>query len=206
MSKGRNINWWFYNEFKVPESFPYKQLEYHVKNNLIGVPKCVICGTFAKFSSGGYNQTCGNPECFSALKSRITEQSSFSHKYKDTELTYQGPLEFTFLESFEEYYGSLEKLIEVMKRGPVVEYLKVNEYYLSTYQSDFIDTNEGIVYEVKSKWTFDKKGTDPIMLETNLRKLEALLKAGYKVVLVLDEEEIDITTESIKLFRLKGLK
>jgi hypothetical protein len=57
--------------------------------------------------------------------------------------------------------------------------------------SDFIINDT--IYEIKSRWTWNKHGKDLILEEKNKAKLTTALREGYNVILILDKEEINAT-------------
>ena len=73
-------------------------------------------------------------------------------------------------------------------RGPSIQYI---DYYGKTrwYLSDFIIEN--VVYEIKSDWTWNRRGKDKILEQNNINKLIATKKAGYDVKLIREGKEID---------------
>jgi hypothetical protein len=115
-------------------------------------------------------------------------------RYKNTTMYYQGSHELKFLEKKELEYGSVELLLENVKRGPTFKYFDPTENKERNYFSDFIIDN--IVYEIKSTWTWNnrKKGSD--IENTNKAKLDAVINNGLKVVLVKDFIEEDYQSSS----------
>ncbi len=107
--------------------------------------------------------------------------------FKGSLLTYQGSYELQFLEDLEIEHG-FEWVIANVKRGPIIKYVDPTDNTERIYISDFIigDT----IYEIKSSWTWNKKGRDVILEEKNKEKLTACVDQGYNVVLVLNKEKI----------------
>jgi hypothetical protein len=107
-------------------------------------------------------------------------------QYKNTNLYYQGSYEKRFLDSLVLQKG-IEWVFENVKRGPVIKY-KFQEMERN-YMSDFIIDNT--IYEVKSNWTWNKRGKDLLLEGKNITKLKAARDAGYKVKLIREGKEID---------------
>lgn len=107
--------------------------------------------------------------------------------YKNTGIAYQGTYEFDFLQSLESKHG-LEWVTATVKRGPSVWYIDPIDNTKKLYISDFVIYNT--VYEIKSNWTWNKRGTDLELESRNKAKLNQCLSEGYEVVLVLEREEI----------------
>ena len=103
--------------------------------------------------------------------------------YKTTDLHYQCSYELKWLTELENTHG-YDWLIAHVKNGPTIEYfnpvIRAVRFYFADFQID--DT----VYEIKSRWTWDGKGAYPDRLAVNIAKLDATVKSGYKVVLILD--------------------
>lgn len=108
-------------------------------------------------------------------------------KYKDTEINYQGTFEFEFLEDLEVKHG-LSWLVSNVTRGPCVWYNHPIDKEERLYISDF--SVQGVVHEIKSEWTWNKYGTDLDLENINRAKLDACVKAGYSVVLVIWKKEV----------------
>jgi len=106
--------------------------------------------------------------------------------YKDTKLLFQGSYELKFLEALEEQHGT-DWITENVRRGPTVWYDDPNGKE-RLYISDFIIGNT--IYEIKSGWTWDHKGADPLLEELNKAKLTRCVELNYNVILVLNGEEI----------------
>lgn len=107
-------------------------------------------------------------------------------KYKNTKINYQGSYEFNFLSSLEEKYG-INWLEQNVIRGPIFWYIN-SKGSKKLYISDFIIDN--VIYEVKSKWTWNKHGTDFDLEFDNIAKLKECVRQGFKVILVLEGQEI----------------
>jgi hypothetical protein len=108
-------------------------------------------------------------------------------EYKNLGIPYQGTYEFDFLETLEKVYGS-DWISKNVKRGPCVWYLDPEDNTKKLYISDYIIDNT--IYEIKSNWTWNKKGKDPILENRNKAKLNQCLLEGFEVVLVLERKEI----------------
>mgnify|MGYP001281155190 CR=1 FL=1 len=108
--------------------------------------------------------------------------------YKNTEIAYQGSYEFIFLEVLENK-NSIEWLKENVRRGPSIWYIDPMTQKKRLYISDYIIGNT--IYEIKSLYTWNKKGKDLDLENLNRAKLNECLAQGYKVVLVLDKKDIE---------------
>jgi len=106
--------------------------------------------------------------------------------YEGTELYYQGTYEKRFLDRLVEKYG-LAWVNQNVNRGPTVKYI-INEYERN-YLSDFIIGNT--IYEIKSNWTWNRRGKDLQLEKQNIAKLTASIDAGYNVKLIREGKEID---------------
>lgn len=107
-------------------------------------------------------------------------------QYKETTLMYQGSYEFNFLEKIEKSYG-LGWVGTNVTRGPSLWYTDTN-FTKRLYISDFLIDNT--IYEIKSKWTWNKHGIDMDLESNNKAKLTACIEQGYSVILVLEGQEI----------------
>lgn len=111
--------------------------------------------------------------------------------YKNSSVTYQGSHEFEFLEMLEQKNG-FSWITENVVRGPTFWY---NDPVTNTerlYISDFIIN--GTIYEIKSYWTWNKKGSDKDLDLKNKAKLKAAITSGYNTILILDGNEINAST------------
>lgn len=109
--------------------------------------------------------------------------------YKDTEIPYQGTYELAFLQGLEKQFG-LNWVKNNVSRGPSVWYIDPVDGVKKLYISDFIIQNT--IYEIKSKWTWNKTGMDPNLELRNKAKLLECVKLGYTVKLILEKKEITI--------------
>lgn len=111
--------------------------------------------------------------------------------YKGTKLTYQGTLEYEFLDELE-FENGINWLTSNVKRGPSLWYTDPTDGVERLYISDFVIDNT--IYEIKSSWTWDKHGKDLVLREKNKAKLTSCVAQGYNVVLVLNQTRIDYET------------
>jgi len=107
--------------------------------------------------------------------------------YKNTKLVYQGSYEYHFLEELEYQYG-IDWISKNVKRGPSFYYIDPNDLEEKLYISDFIIGNT--IYEIKSSWTWNKKGRDLLLQKQNIKKLTKCVEEGYDVILVLNQEKL----------------
>jgi hypothetical protein len=93
------------------------------------------------------------------------------HKFKDTNITYQGSYELDFLEKF---YDKID-----IENGPSVPYLFEGKN--KVYHSDFYIPSKNLIVEIKSDYilTLDK--------EINEKK-EFCLKQDYNYILILNKD------------------
>lgn len=107
--------------------------------------------------------------------------------YKDTSIPYQCSYEYSFLEDLENKHG-IDWVISNVSRGPSIWYSDPVTLEKRLYISDYIIYNT--IYEIKSSYTWNKKGKDIILENLNKAKLKECLSRGYTVILVLDKKEI----------------
>lgn len=112
-------------------------------------------------------------------------------KYKNLDLLYQGSYEYEFLEYLESIHG-IDWISEKVARGPSLWYNDPVTNKRKLYISDFLIDNT--IYEVKSSWTWNKKGQDLDREKTNKEKLQEATRKGYNVILILDGKEINART------------
>jgi hypothetical protein len=111
--------------------------------------------------------------------------------YKNTIVNYQGSFEYEFLEILEDKHD-IDWIIKNVVRGPSIWYIDPTTNTERLYISDFLIEN--VVYEIKSSWTWNKRGKDFDLENKNKAKLAAIIKNGYDAILVLDGREINATT------------
>jgi hypothetical protein len=109
-------------------------------------------------------------------------------EFKETGITFQGTYEYEFLEELEVEFG-LDWITLNVKRGPSVWYIDPTDNSKRLYISDFIINNT--IYEIKSSWTWNKHGKDPLLEKKNKAKLTECINQGYNVVLVLNQKRIN---------------
>jgi hypothetical protein len=107
--------------------------------------------------------------------------------YKNTKINYQGTFEYSFLEDLESKNG-IEWIISNVSRGPSIWYMDPVDNTKRLYISDFLIDNT--IYEIKSKWTWNKHGDDMELERKNKAKLDECINQGFKVVLVMNGKEI----------------
>jgi len=92
------------------------------------------------------------------------------HKYKDTDLTYQGSYELDFLDKF---YGKID-----IENGPSIKYVanKKNK----VYHSDFYIPTKNLIVEIKSSWT--------LKLDVDIEeKKKATIANGFNYIMIMDK-------------------
>jgi len=117
------------------------------------------------------------------------KKSGLIKSYLDTDLYFQGSYEKKFLDKLLEQYG-IEWVKTNVKRGPNIKY-KDPIGVQRTYMSDFQINNT--VYEIKSNWTWNRRGQDLLLQQINLLKLKSAVDSGYKVKLIKEGKEIVFT-------------
>jgi hypothetical protein len=108
--------------------------------------------------------------------------------YKDTNTPYQSTYEYCFLEDLENKNG-IKWIIDNVRRGPSVWYIDPKTLTKRLYISDYIMYNT--IYEIKSSYTWNRKGKDLDLENLNRAKLDECVTRGYKVILVLDKKDIE---------------
>lgn len=105
----------------------------------------------------------------------------------ETGIRYQGTYELRFIQQCKAIYG-IQWTKENLHRGPSVQYI---DYYGKPrwYLSDFQIGNT--VYEIKSDWTWNRRGLDKILEQNNINKLNAAKQAGFEVKLIREGREIE---------------
>jgi len=103
--------------------------------------------------------------------------------YKHITLNCQGSYEYAFLNKLESKFG-LSWIEENVSRGPNIWYIDPATNKKRLYISDFQIGNT--VYEIKSSWTWNKKGKDMNLEEKNKAKLQQCINEGYNVELILN--------------------
>lgn len=102
-------------------------------------------------------------------------------KYKNTLIYYQGTYELYFIELVEKM-----GLLHELKNG------KQYNYYLDgikhTYHTDFYFKNKNI--EIKSSWTYNKKGQDFNLELINKTKWKSVIECGDEIIILIDKNQI----------------
>lgn len=103
------------------------------------------------------------------------------HKYKETELTYQGSYEYHFLECLEK-----RGLLNQVTNGGSFEYEFLGQKHM--YHTDFFFRGQHI--EIKSGWTYDGNGTNLLLKELNHTKWGAVTAVGALIKVLKSKREI----------------
>jgi hypothetical protein len=114
-------------------------------------------------------------------------EKSKQMSYHSTGIRCQGSYELKFLDTLVSKY-SKEWVKDNVMRGPSIQYIDTTEKQ-RWYLSDFLIGN--VVYEIKSNWTWNRRGKDLILEQNNINKLKATLAVGYDVKLIREGVEID---------------
>jgi len=101
-----------------------------------------------------------------SLKTRL-----LIHKFRETDLWYQGSYELDFLEKF---YDIID-----IKRGPSIKYIYNKKDKI--YHPDFYIPSLNLIIEIKSSWTLK------LDLEINEKK-KYTKKNGYKYILIINKD------------------
>ena len=107
--------------------------------------------------------------------------------YKNTKINYQGTFEYNFLDDLENKNG-IEWVISNVSRGPSIWYTDPIDNTKRLYISDFLIDNT--IYEIKSEWTWNKRGGDMELESKNKAKLDECVNQGFEVVLIMNGKEI----------------
>ena len=103
------------------------------------------------------------------------------------DIYYQASYEKDFLDEMIGRYG-VKWCQDNIKRGPNTKYICPISGRERLYKPDFLI--EGTIYEIKSKWSWDHRGMNPEAAKINAAKLDTMKENGYKVILVLEHQEI----------------
>jgi len=106
----------------------------------------------------------------------INKSKSVITRYENTGLVCQGGLERTFLNFIKEV-----SMLDKIKRGPTIRYL---DYFSNKFRNYFSDYYIQNIFEVKSKWTYDRSSKVLSLRKTCNSKFKAALEAGYKLYIV----------------------
>jgi hypothetical protein len=117
-------------------------------------------------------------------------------KYKTTDILIQSQNEYDFMQELENEHG-INWVRENVQRGHFVWYVDPETNQRRIYFPDFQIGN--LVYEVKSRWTWDKKGSDNSLRMINEAKLDEVCRSGKEVILIIDGEVIEWTPEKQSL-------
>lgn len=111
-------------------------------------------------------------------------------QYKHYNIYYQSLLEKQFLELLEDSNGS-NWFSHNVQNGLLFQYFNPKKNKESIYESDFLISNE--IYEIKSRYWWDKNGNDTLLEEININKLNSAAKT-HQVWLILNNKKIDWNT------------
>ena len=117
----------------------------------------------------GYDHPTKCPEIFEKAQSSAYK----THKYKDTDINYQGSYELDFIQY------CIKNEIEFTK-GPTIRYLMNNKNRV--YHSDFYISKYNLVCEVKSEYTFNYD------YEENIIKKQYSINSGYNFLFLIDND------------------
>lgn len=94
-------------------------------------------------------------------------------KFKNTELTYQGNYEYSFLE-----YCEMNGILDKIKRGPIIKYF--NGERQAIYYPDFYYEELNLIIEIKSTYTYN------LHKEINELKKFACINKAYNFIFIID--------------------
>lgn len=118
------------------------------------------------------------------MKQIMASRTHRTLAYKHTNLYYQGTYELFFLDVCESF-----SILDYIKNGMTFRYDyldKVNRLYISDFYVPF--RNE--IIEIKSKWTYNKKGSCSILENKNLTKQKCVIEDGYNFKFLIGKAEI----------------
>jgi len=113
------------------------------------------------------------------------QMSAFKAKtYKNTTIYYRGSYELDFLEKYYNKYSDI-------KNGPSIKY----KYKLKNriYHTDFYIPSKNLIVEIKSSYYYNKYKEMCITKET------AVIKSGYKYLLILDKNYVNDQVRCLSL-------
>src|SRR3989304_856041 len=113
------------------------------------------------------------------------------HKYKDTEITYQGSYEKYFLELLEE-----KGLLNEVTNGKSYDYIFEEKQHV--YHTDF--SFRGKQIEIKSGWTYNNNGKNLKLQEINETKWQSVRKFGDSIVVLINKSEISGFIKALQQF------
>ena len=162
-----------------------KSLETRIKSGI--VKTCQIAGGKTRRESGHYDRLAKKMQehWLENPHNNLGPRGEWI-MYKETGIAYQGTYELCFLEDLENKMG-IDWVVEHVKRGPSIWYIDPKTLKKRLYISDYIIYNT--IYEVKSLYTWNKKGKDLDLENLNRAKLSECITQGYEVILVLDKKE-----------------
>lgn len=103
------------------------------------------------------------------------------HRYKNTEVFYNGSYEKYFLELIEE-----KGFLSDVSNGQSFEYEHGGNKHV--YHVDFSFRDKQI--EIKSGWTYNKNGTDLELQKLNETKWKSVRDSGYNLIVLINKSEI----------------
>jgi hypothetical protein len=129
-----------------------------------------------------------NPMQCKEVFNKAQKSSCKIQTYKNTDLTYQGSYEKTFLELMEE-----KGFLNLISNGKHYEYKLKNKKHI--YYSDYLFVETTI--EIKSSWTYNKNGKDKDLELENETKWQSVRNFGDKIIILKSKKEIKNFLENI---------
>jgi len=105
------------------------------------------------------------------------------HRYKNSNILYQGSYELFFLEKLEEKFG-----LNILSNIPKFTYILNGISH--TYFPDFYIKELNLIIEIKSTWTFNKNGKDKISEIRNITKWNSVKNKNYIFKALFTKKEI----------------
>jgi len=105
--------------------------------------------------------------------------------FKNSGIYYQGSYELHFLELMEQH-----NMLALVSNGLSFKYDyldKVDRLYVS----DFFISNLNEVIEIKSKWTYNRKGSDMVLENQNLAKMATVINEGRNFKFLIGKVKIE---------------
>jgi len=119
------------------------------------------------------------------IMNRIMNSKKIRTKpYKETDLYYQSSLEYYFLELMEE-----RGMIHLVSNGLSFKYDYLDKFN-RLYVSDFYIKTINTIIEIKSKWTYNKRGSDLILENKNLEKKKKVEECSYEFRFLIEKAGI----------------
>lgn len=121
-------------------------------------------------------------QSFEIMKKIMKNRKCRTIQYND-KLYYQGSYEKLFLDEM-----SKLGFISLIENGLTFKYRHLSKEHL--YVSDFFIPKRNEIIEIKSKWTYNKRGMDTLLENKNLAKKECVINANYNFTFLIGKSQI----------------